>query len=160
MSVKIEPNHPDCRLISKEPLRAILDHSEKTLFLRGLIHTIGYKVARVELKTHPRFAGETKYTMGKMINFSIDGITSSTAFPLRIIFISGLVIALLSFLMILYIIISKLLGMTLPGWTSIVVPIYFLGGIQLIFMGVIGEYLSKVFSEVKNRPHYIVSDKI
>ena len=134
---------------------------ERGRFLRGLISWVGYKQEFVEYKAEKRLAGQTKYSLGKMIAFALDGITSFSAVPLRFATYLGLLTALISFLYMIYALYQHFFtSHTLEGWTSVMVTVLFIGGIQLIFLGVIGEYLSRVYEETKQRPLYIISRKV
>ena len=128
---------------------------EVNLFLRGLIPLIGFKTTNVYYTRKAREAGESKYPLIKMISFALEGITSLSVVPLRLVTLIGGMIFLTSLSLSLWIIISKLLGNVVPGWTSIVLPIYLIGGIQIMCIGILGEYLGKTYKEVKARPRYI-----
>ena len=159
MGADIVYNHADYRLLSKRVIDALENYSEVNLFLRGLIPLIGYESDVVYYERSERAAGESKYPLKKMIAFAVDGITSFSVKPLKIISNAGIIIAILSSLGLLYSLISKLLNSAVPGWTAIVASIWLLGGIQLFCLGIIGEYIGKIYSEVKRRPKYVI-DKI
>lgn len=157
MGVNIIKNHADYRLVSNRVNKALIDFKEVNLFLRGLIPLVGYKTEYVYFDVKDRFAGESKYTIRKMLSFAIDGITSFSITPLRIISVLGFFIFLISFLMSLYVLGAVFLtNKALPGWASTVLPIYFLGGIQLLSLGIIGEYIGKIYKETKRRPRYFL----
>lgn len=157
MGVNIIKNHADYRLVSNRVNKALIDFKEVNLFLRGLIPLVEYKTEYVYFDVKDRFAGESKYTIRKMLSFAIDGITSFSITPLRIISVLGFFIFLISFLMSLYVLGAVFLtNKALPGWASTVLPIYFLGGIQLLSLGIIGEYIGKIYKETKRRPRYFL----
>ena len=153
-------NHADYRLMSKRALKALSQFKEVNLFLRGIVPLIGYKSSIVEYERHERFAGESKYPLKKMLAFALDGITSLSIKPIRIITTLGFSIVFFSFIALIYIFIVKFFGETVPGWTSLTLSIWLLGGIQLLSLGVIGEYIGKIYSETKQRPRFIISDKL
>lgn len=156
LGVDVVDNHADYRLMSRRALDALSEYREVNLFLRGIVPLIGFESAVVYYDRHERFAGESKYPLKKMISFAFDGITSFSVKPIRIISTLGVIISVLSVLGLLYALITKLLGNAVDGWTAIVASIWLLGGIQLLCMGVCGEYIGKIYSEVKSRPHYII----
>lgn len=161
MGVKLIKNHADYRLVSSRALKAFLEYKEKNIFLRGIFTDLGFKTDIVYFDVRDRFAGKTKYTLKKMVSLCLDGITSFSMEPLRLIAIIGFFIFLVTGLMIFYILIETLIFKhTVPGWASIVLPIYFLGGIQVLSIGVVGEYIGKIYKEVKARPNFIIEDEI
>lgn len=147
-------NHADYRLMSRRALDALSDYREVNLFLRGIVPMIGYSTDYVYYDRIERYAGESKYPFRKMLSFAMDGITSFSVRPLRMIAAAGILIGCLSVLGLLYALISKLCGVAVSGWTAIVSSIWLLGGIQLFCTGVVGEYIGKIYSEVKARPRY------
>ena len=151
-------NHADYRLMSRKVLDELADYSETNLYLRGIIPQLGFKSTSVSYTRNTRIAGKTKYSLGKMINLALDGITSFSVKPLRCISALGIFCSVLSVVGLLYALISHFCGYTVKGWTAIVCAIFFIGGIQLLAMGVIGEYIGKVFTEVKRRPRYIIEE--
>lgn len=160
MGVEVVFNHADFRLLSRRALTALLQYSENNLFLRGLIPQLGFSTATVYYTRAARAAGESKYPVRKMISFAWQGITSFTTTPLRLISIFGAVVSFFSFGITLWAVGTYLFtSRNIPGWTSTVVPMYFLGGIQILFLGVIGEYIGKIYFEVKKRPKYFVDHK-
>jgi glycosyltransferase involved in cell wall biosynthesis len=159
MGVNVIFNHADFRLISKKALQELKKYSESNLFLRGLIPSLGFNQTVVYYEREARFAGQTKYPLGKMISFAIEGITSFTYLPLRLASFMGMSIALLSLLLSFWSLFTKLAGNSVPGWTSTVLPMYFLGGIQLLFLGIMGEYIGKIYLETKRRPPFIIQEK-
>lgn len=151
-------NHADYRLMSRKALEALSEYDEVNLFLRGVVPLIGFKTDTVFYARKERMAGETKYPFRKMVNFALDGITSFSVKPLRMISSFGLICSVLSVCGLLYALISHFLGYTVPGWTAITCSIWLLGGIQLLGIGVVGEYIGKIFSEVKRRPRYFIEE--
>ena len=160
LGVDVVYNHADYRLTSKKVLNSLEDYKEVNLFLRGIFPLIGFKNDIVYYERGERAAGESKYPLKKMLNFAWDGITSFSVRPIRLILNVGIVILVLSILMILYSIIQKVLGNTVDGWTFIVCSLWLLGGIQMLSLGVIGEYIGKIYSEIKARPRYIIDKYI
>lgn len=153
-------NHADYRLMSKRALEGLSQYKEVNLFLRGMIPLIGYRYSIVEYERHERFAGESKYPLKKMIAFALDGITSLSIKPIRIITMLGFTIFFVSVIALIYSIVVKFFGSTVTGWTSLTLSIWMLGGIQLLSLGVIGEYVGKIYNETKQRPRFIISDKL
>lgn len=158
LGVNIVRNHADFRLMSKRALGALLEHKEVNLFLRGLIPMLGFPVVLVPYARMHRTAGETKYTLQKMLRLAIDGITSFSVAPLRFIALLGGVVFVVSMLIGVYYLAERLLTpeRTIPGWASTVLPLLFLGGLQIMSIGVLGEYVGKIYLEVKRRPRFIV----
>lgn len=156
MGVEIVFNHADCRLMSKRALEGLSEFKEVNLFLRGIVPQVGYKTDIAYYERNKRVAGESKYPLKKMLSFAIDGITSFSIKPLRMITSIGFIILLLSFVVLIYSVIMKIVGNTVSGWTFIVCSIWLIGGIQTLCLGVIGEYIGKIYNETKARPRYIV----
>lgn len=154
--VHIESSSADFRLMNRKTVTAFLQLKEKDRFVRGLISWMGFKQTTISYSSPLRFSGKSKYSIGKMIRFAADGITSFSAKPLRISFYAGLIVSFVGLLYSIYAIVQYIEGKTIPGWTSILVSVLVIGGIQLISMGIIGEYLARVFNEAKNRPLYFV----
>ena len=154
MGVDVVYNHADYRLMSRRALEGLSEYNEVNLFLRGIVPLIGYRSDYVYYDRHERFAGESKYPLKKMLAFAVEGITSFSVRPLRIISTVGIIIALLSIFGLLYALISKLCGLAVAGWTAIVCSIWLLGGIQLFCLGVVGIYIGKIYNEVKARPRF------
>lgn len=153
-------NHADYRLTSKRVLNSFSDFQEVNLFLRGMFPLVGYKSDKVYYERKERFAGESKYPLKKMLNFAWDGITSFSVKPLRFICIMGFAIIFISICIMIYSLIRKLMGNTVDGWTFLSISIWFIGGLQMTSIGVIGEYVGKIYSETKRRPRYIISDNL
>lgn len=154
--IHIEPAAADFRLMNRKTVNAFLQLKEKDRFTRGLISWMGFKQAMVPYVAPSRFSGKSKYSLFKMLRFAADGITSFSAKPLRISFFSGVAVSLIGLLYAIYAVVQYFYGKTIPGWTSILVSVLIIGGIQLISIGIIGEYLARVFNEAKNRPLYMV----
>lgn len=153
---KIEYNHADYRLMSRRALEQLDRFKEVNLFLRGIVPMIGFRTTRVYYDRHERFAGESKYPLKKMLAFAWDGITSLSVTPIRLVTLAGFLLFVVSVLATLYAVVQKLAGNTVSGWASLMLSIWFVGGIQLISLGLIGEYIGKIYKEVKRRPLYIV----
>ena len=153
-------NHADFRLMSKRALKALIMHPERNLFLRGMVCSIGLPSSNVYYDRKERFAGESKYPFSKMLNFALDGITSFSVKPLRIITTFGLIFTLVAICMIGYALHSFILGQVIPGWTSLLISVWLIGGAILTAMGVIGEYIGKIYKEVKRRPRYFIEKEI
>ena len=159
LGVKVVFNHADYRLLSRRALDFLKQYTEVNLFLRGIVPLTGFSSTIVYYDRQPRFAGESKYPLRKMVSLALDGITSFTIFPLRIISALGLLVSIGSILMTLWVLWTKLFtDAALPGWASTVLPTYFLGGIQLLSIGVLGEYVGKIYLETKRRPRYFVEE--
>lgn len=156
MGVEVIFNHADCRLMSKRALEGLNEFKEVNLFLRGIVPQIGYKTDIAYYERNERVAGDSKYPLKKMLAFAIDGITSFSIKPLRMITSIGFIILLLSFVVLIYSVIMKLIGNTVSGWTFIVCSIWLIGGIQTLCLGIIGEYIGKIYKETKARPRYII----
>ena len=159
MGVETVYNHADYRLISARVLQEFAGFQEVNIFLRGMIPLVGYKSTTVYYERHERLAGESHYPLSKMLAIAVDGITSLSVRPISIITGAGCVVSLIGFVGIIWAIITAILGNAVPGWASIVCIVCFLGGIQLLSLGVIGEYIGKIYLESKHRPRYIISDK-
>ncbi|MBO5703204.1 MAG: glycosyltransferase family 2 protein [Bacteroidaceae bacterium] len=153
-------NHADFRLMSKRALQALVAHPERNLFLRGMVRSLGFPSDFVYYDRNERFAGESKYPLSKMLNFAIDGITSFSVKPLRLITTLGLLFVFVAIGIIGYAIYEYLCGYTVAGWTSLLVSMWFIGGVVLTSIGVIGEYIGKIYREVKRRPRYFVEKQI
>lgn len=158
MGAEIVYNHADYRLMSRRALKALSEFGEVNLFLRGLVPLVGYPSAEVTYDRAERFAGKSKYPLKKMLAFATDGITSLSIKPIRMITALGLIIFLISLAMLLYTFISWLSGHAIAGWTSTISSIWLIGGIQLLSLGVIGEYIGKIYNETKHRPRFLVQE--
>ncbi len=156
LGVDVVFNHADYRLMSKRALEGLSEYQEVNLFLRGIVPLIGYRSDYVYYDRHERFAGESKYPLKKMLSFALDGITSFSVKPLKLISNLGILISALSVFGLLYALISYFAGVTVSGWTAIVCSIWLLGGLQMLCLGVVGGYIGKIYSEVKARPRFRV----
>lgn len=152
-------NHADYRLVSTRVLEAFSDFKEVNIFLRGMFPLVGFKSTCVYYERNERAAGESHYSLGKMFALAFDGITSLSVKPIRIITGIGAGISIIAFALIIYVLISFFMGSVIPGWSSSLIVTSFLGGIQLISLGVIGEYIGKIYMETKQRPRYIIMEK-
>ena len=159
--VEITPGGSDFRLMDKQAVQAFRLYLERARFIRGMVNTLGFKVARMEFVAPPRFAGKSKYSLHKMLHFALDGITAFSNLPLRWALYCGLLCGLISLCVILHVLFEKyVMNDAVPGWATMTVSITFLGGIQLIGIGILGEYIGRIFEEVKQRPLYIVGRHI
>ena len=160
MGVDLIYNHADYRLLSRRAVESLKQFNEVNVFLRGIVPLIGYKSDTVYYDRLERTAGESKYPLKKMLSFAWEGITSFSIAPLRFISFIGLVVFLVSFIMSGWVLWQKFNGHVIPGWASTVLPIYFIGGIQLLALGIIGEYIGKIYKETKRRPKYFIDKKL
>lgn len=160
IGVDIIYNHADYRLTSKKVLDKLSDYKEINLFLRGIFPQIGYQSANVYYERKKRNAGKSKYSLKKMINFAWNGITSFSIKPIKMILHLGIIIFILSIFTITYSIIRKFTGHTVSGWAFIVCSIWFVAGLQMLSLGIVGEYIGKIYNEVKARPRYIISENL
>ena len=156
LGVDIVFNHADYRLMSRRAVEGLAQFSEVNLFLRGIVPQIGYKWTTVTYERAERFAGESKYPLKKMLAFAADGITSFSVKPIRFVLTTGVIVFVVSVLMLLYALIAKVTGNTSAGWTSLMGSIWLIGGIQLLSLGVVGEYIGKIYNETKRRPRFII----
>ena len=159
MGAEVVYNHADYRLISSRVLREFAEFKEVNLFLRGMVPLVGFQSTSVEYERHERLAGESKYPLKKMISLALNGITSLSVQPLRLITGFGVVVAFISFIGVIWALVSALLGLTVSGWASMTCIICFVSGVQLISLGIIGEYIGKIYMETKNRPRYIIIER-
>jgi glycosyltransferase involved in cell wall biosynthesis len=159
MGVNLVPNHADCRLLSTKALANLNRYPERALFLRGLQTLLHGNVETILYDIQERRAGASKYNLRKMLKLAIDGITSFSVVPLRLISAMGALVFFASLTMALYTLFASLLGFAIPGWASIVIPIYIIGGLLMLSLGVVGEYVGKIFIEVKQRPRFIVDER-
>ncbi len=161
MGIESISNHADYRLLSRRALDALAKFKEVNLFIRGVVPLIGFKSCSVYYSRGERFAGESKYPLKKMLFFALDGITSFSVVPLRIITVLGFFIFIFSLMIIIWILMERyIFGSTIQGWSSIMVSIYLMGGIQLMSLGIIGEYIGRIFQQSKDRPRYIIDREI
>ena len=160
MGVKMVYNHADYRLMSARAIKALADFPERNLFLRGMAPLVGFKSDCVYYDRHERFAGESKYPLKKMLSFAFVGITSFSINPIRMISTIGVVACIFAVAVAIYAVVQKFMGHTDAGWASLMCSIWLLGGLQLLGIGLIGEYIGKTYKEVKRRPRYIVEKLI
>lgn len=161
MGTDVVYNHADFRLMSRRALQALLAYPERNLFLRGVVRLIGYPEAYVYYDRKSRFAGESKYPFKKMLAFALDGITSFSVQPLRLILSSGFLFAIVApLIMIIYTLFQHSHGHTIPGWTSLLISVWFIGGMILIAIGITGMYIGKIYKEVKQRPRYFIEKDV
>ena len=158
MGADVVYNHADFRLMSKRVLCELANYKEVNLFLRGMVPLIGFKSCNVYYERAERFAGESKYPLKKMLAFAINGITSFSTKPLKMITTLGIVTSMLSILAFIWAFIAKFAGFAELGWSSTICSIWLIGGLQLFCLGIIGEYVGKIYAEVKQRPRFIVAD--
>ena len=159
MGVEVVFNHADYRLISSRVLQEFANFKEVNLYLRGMVPLVGFRSTSVYYERHERLAGESHYPLKKMLALAFDGITSLSVKPIRLVFFAGLLIMMLSFIGIIWAVIAAFLGKSVAGWASLACIVCFMGGVQCLFLGIIGEYIGKIYLEVKGRPRYIISDR-
>lgn len=158
LGVKLVDNHADFRLMTKKPVETLLSYKERNLFLRGLVPLLGFNTEKVFYKRGTREAGESKYPLRKMLSFAWEGLTSFSIAPVRLITILGILISSFGGFMLIYSIVVKLIGQASQGWSSLMISIWMLGGLQMLSLGVIGEYIGKITLEVKKRPRYVIEE--
>lgn len=159
MGVEVVFNHADYRLLSSRVLQEFANFKEVNIFLRGMVPLVGFKSTSVYYERHERIAGESHYPLKKMLALAFDGITSLSVKPIRMITTAGILIAILSFIGVIWAVVGEFRGNTVSGWASTVCIVCFMGGIQLLCLGVIGEYVGKIYLETKHRPRYIISER-
>jgi hypothetical protein len=160
LGVELVSNHADFRLLSREAMEALKHFGEVNLFLRGLMPLLGHRQELVYYKREPRHAGVTKYNVAKLTALAIDSIISFSTLPLRLITILGLCVSLVAFGSGVWSLVMWYTGTAIPGWTSIVLPMYLLGGVQLVSIGILGEYIGKSYFEAKKRPRYLIEKSV
>ena len=153
-------NHADYRLMSRRAVMALLDYKERNLFIRGIVTKLGYKTDCVYYDRAARIAGESGYSLRKMMNFAIDGITSFSVKPVRLVFTAGLVFLLIALIMLIYVLCAYFMGRAVSGWPSLFLSVWLVGAFILIGLGIIGEYVGKIYIEVKNRPRYNIDTTV
>ena len=158
--VTVVANHADFRLLGNRALQALSEYQEYNLFLRSLVMDLGFKHKVVKFSVSDRLYGETKYTPARMFRLALDGITSFTSIPLRFFSAMGFLILLLSGVSLAYVLFIKTLGIAVPGWASTLLPIYLIGGFNSLGIGLLGEYIAKIYSETKRRPRYIIEEQL
>lgn len=154
LGVKTVYNHADFRLMSQRAVERLTEFRERNLFLRGMVPLIGYKTSSVYYDRAERFAGKSKYPLGKMVNFALEGITSFSIRPLRLLLYMGLLFILISLSILIWVFVRYLTNSVVPGWSSLMLSVWFVGGCILVGMGITGEYIGKIYMEVKDRPRY------
>jgi glycosyltransferase involved in cell wall biosynthesis len=160
MGARIIKHHSEYRLVSRKALDAIAEYPEYNLFLRGIFVDIGYRSDTVVFDVKPRVSGKSKHGFRKLASLALDGITSFSVVPLRLVTTFGILMFLFSCAMTLFYLYHKIMGHTPPGWAGTIIPIYFLGGVQIVFLGLVGEYIGKIYKEVKGRPRYIKDEEL
>src|SRR5699024_8369601 len=159
LGVNLVPDSADYRLLSKRATKGLLQFKERNLFLRGMVPLVGFKSCKVFYARKERYAGKSKYPLKKMIHFALDGITSFSIVPIHLILYLGLVTIMVSLVCMVYTLVEKFTGHVTSGWSSLMISIWLLGGIQLISISVIGEYVGKIFGEVKHRPRFTIEEE-
>lgn len=160
LGAEVVYNHADFRLMSRRALNALAEFKEVNLFLRGLVPLVGYKSSVVEYERSERLAGESKYPLKKMLGLAWDGVTSLSMKPIRMITALGVIVFCISIIMLIYSFVMWVIGNTVSGWTSMTVSIWAIGGLQILAIGVVGEYIGKIYMETKNRPRFIVEEQL
>lgn len=160
LGVSTISNHADFRLMSRRAVMALLDYKERNLFIRGIVTKLGYKTDCVYYDRTARTAGESKYPFKKMVNFAIDGITSFSVKPVRMVFMVGVLFLIISLIMLIYVLTAYFMGRAVSGWPSLILSVWLVGAFVLIGLGIIGEYVGKIYTEVKNRPRYNIETTI
>lgn len=160
LGCKVIYNHADYRLMSKRAVQALLQYDESNLYIRGVIPMLGFKTSNVEYTRQKRIDGETHYSVTKMMNLALNGITNLSIRPLRIIILIGIVVVLISVFFLIWAVYKKLIGDTVSGWSSLVAIVSYLAGVQLLSIGVIAEYVGKIYLETKHRPKYFISERL
>ena len=153
-------NHADYRLMSRRAVMALLDYKERNLFIRGIVTKLGYKTDCVYYDRAARIAGKSGYPLRKMLNFAIDGITSFSVKPVRMVFMMGVLFLLIALIMLIYVLTAVALGRSVSGWPSLILSVWLVGAFILIGLGIIGEYVGKIYIEVKNRPRYNIDTTV
>lgn len=160
LGVKSVYNHADYRLMSRRAVNQLLQYRERNLFLRGIVPLVGYRSEKVYYDRSERLAGESKYPLGKMMSFAVDGITSFSIKPVRMVLTLGVVFTLIALVMLVYVLVAYFGGRTVSGWSSLILSLWFIGGCVLIGLGIVGEYIGKIYIEVKDRPRYNIEQEV
>ncbi len=160
MGTETVPNSADFRLMDSRALQALSQYGETNLFLRGIVPSLGFQTAEVYYRRAERFAGESKYPLSKMLSLAVDGVTSFSVTPLRMVTVAGSAFVIISLLALVYAIISLVMGTTVTGWTSLLISIWFVGGAIMVSLGIVGEYVGRIYMESKHRPRYIVAEEL
>lgn len=158
LGVELIYDHADYRLLGSKAMQALTLYKEKNVFLRGIVPKLGYDAKTVFYKRSPRIAGETKYPLRKMLSFAFEGLTSFSVHPLRFVMNLGIIMMVVSLLMMIYFLVRHFSGNTIPGWTSIAISLWLIGGLQIAAIGLVGEYIGKIYLETKNRPRFIIEE--
>lgn len=158
--IQIIENHADFRLLSRSALDKLSEYPERNMFLRGIIPLLGLNTSIVRYKLKPRISGKSKYTFGKMLSLASDGITSFSIRPINYILILGIIMLIISFIMFFYVIISLFLDKIVPGWASLMLSLWFIGAVMTLSIGVVGQYIGKIYLEVKRRPMYSIVERL
>lgn len=156
LGVDLIPNHADFRLLGQHALHALVSFPERNIFIRGLVRKIGFRTTNVYFDVKDRSAGQSKYTLSKMLNLALDGILSFSIRPLRLITLMGVLCLCFAAIETVYVFLAYLTGATIPGWSSILLSVWFIGAFLILSLGIIGEYIGKIYSEAKHRPLYII----
>ena len=160
LGVKSVYNHADYRLMSRRAVSQLLKYHERNLFLRGIVPLVGYRSEKVYYDRIERLAGKSKFPLGKMMSFAVDGITSFSIKPVRMVLTLGIVFTLIALIMFIYVLVAYFSGRAVSGWASLILSLWFIGGCVLIGLGIVGEYIGKIYIEVKDRPRYNIEQKI
>jgi len=160
LGAEVVPDSADFRLMDRRALEALSGYEESNLFLRGIVGSMGFRTAKVYYRRDERAAGESKYPLRKMVGFALDGITSFSIVPLRMVAGAGCLFVLVSLAALVYVLVSAITGSAVSGWASLLISIWFVGGAVMVSMGVVGEYVGKIYLEAKHRPRYIVAEKL
>lgn len=160
LGVNTVPNHADFRLMSNRATKVLLTFKEENLFLRGMVPLVGFPSTKVYYSRNIRVAGESKYPLKKMLNFAMEGITSFSIVPIKMVRNIGFITLLIGIFYMIYSLIQHFTGNVEAGWSSLIISIWFLGGIQLISLSIVGEYIGKIYSEVKGRPRFIIEEEV
>ena len=153
-------NHGDYRLMSHRAIESLCSYEERNLYLRGIVPMLGFAQSKVYFTRAQRVAGKTKYPLGRMFNFAADGITSFSVRPVRMVFVTGVIFLLIAFAILIYVLIRYLSGHTIEGWSSLMVSVWLCSGVLLMALGVTGEYIGKIYTEVKHRPRYHLEQSV
>ena len=160
LGVEMVSDSADYRLMGRRALKALSQYHEVNLFLRGIVPTLGFKTAKVYYKRAERFAGESKYPLGKMISLALDGITSFSVKPIRWVTVFGAVSIFVSVVMMIYALASAVSGHVVAGWSSLMISIWLVGGFIMVSLGIVGEYVGRIYLESKHRPRYIIAESV
>lgn len=160
LGVEMVSDSADYRLMGRRSIEALSRYGEANLFLRGIVPALGFTSAKVEYVRAPRAAGESKYPLGKMLSFALEGITSFSVRPVRLVLLAGLVFLLVALVMVLYSLASLVAGRVVAGWTSLMISVWFVGGVTVTSLGIVGEYVGRIYLESKHRPRYIIAETL